>query len=547
MIAWSLLPTRFEDGRHEAIEQGLRANGYDVRHGGSAAIRSDDVLVTWNSHGRTEALSAQFKAAGARHIVCEEAYFRRVNGEKHIALALWGHNGSGTWKPGGPGRFARFGIDPAPWRRDGDHVLVCGQRGFGYNAMAMPNAWPDDVHDRLRQATKRPIWFRPHPKRRRKMPTAAYDRVLNHEEPLVDHLRGAWAVVVWSSNAATVALRHGVRPSTKHRISWPRARPRRGWPGWSDRSGAIRRGGGPSRISPGRNGRSPRSARAKRRGTCCVKIKILCASPNRRARHVGEAMAAGLRRHGSRPGLTRRWSGAVTGDLLIAYGWSNQPAFEAYRRAGGNFVCIDLGFWHRKPAGRQLEGHHKVSVNGRHPVDMIGRGFPSSRFEALRIAVAPWTCEGEHILVARTSARAAIELGLDPQAWEREVIERLRPYTDRPIIYRPKPTPTWRDPPPIEGAGFSAPDEKLGVVLKRSWAVVTRHSNVAIDGLVMGVPCYAEAGVAREVSMKSPMDIERPRRDVDRNAFFADLAWCQWTPAEMRSGACWDFLKAHIP
>ena len=208
MIAWSLLPTRFEDGRHEAIEQGLRANGYDVRHGGPAAIRSDDVLVTWNSHGRAEALSAQFKAAGARHIVCEEAYFRRVNGEKHIALALWGHNGSGTWKPGGPGRFARFGIDPAPWRRDGDHVLVCGQRGFGYNAMA--NAWPDDVHDRLRQATKRPIWFRPHPKRRRKMPTAAYDRVLNHEEPLVDHLRGAWAVVVWSSNAATVALRHGV-------------------------------------------------------------------------------------------------------------------------------------------------------------------------------------------------------------------------------------------------------------------------------------------------------------------------------------------------
>ena len=59
MIAWSLLPTRFEDGRHEAIEQGLRANGYDVRHGGPAAIRSDDVLVTWNSHGRAEALSAQ--------------------------------------------------------------------------------------------------------------------------------------------------------------------------------------------------------------------------------------------------------------------------------------------------------------------------------------------------------------------------------------------------------------------------------------------------------------------------------------------------------
>ena len=190
--------------------------------------------------------------------------------------------------------------------------------------------------------------------------------------------------------------------------------------------------------------------------------------------------------------------------------------------------------------------HHKIVINARHPTAMIGKGFPGDRFEALNIEVRPWKKGGEHILVAGTSARTAIGDDEDPQAWERKAIKRIALHTERAIVYRPKPTPTWKNPPPLKGAAFSAPDEKLGAVLKRAWLVVTRHSNVSIDGLVMGVPCFCEQGVASKVSIPSLMDVERPDRGFDRMPFLHDLAYCQWTPGEMRRGSCWAWLRTQL-
>lgn len=212
MIAYSLLPDRFEDGRHLAIEAGLAAVGYKVVRQDVSVPRigPDDVCVTWNAYGTSGAIADKAKAQGGRAIVCEEAYLREIGGEKYFAVAINGHNGSGTWKHGGPERWASWDTTISPWRKTGEHVLVCGQRGFGYNAMAMPNDWPDRVLARLRETTDRPIWFRAHPKRRAVMPSAEYDRVLDWSEPLEAHLANCWAVVVWGSGCATHALLGGV-------------------------------------------------------------------------------------------------------------------------------------------------------------------------------------------------------------------------------------------------------------------------------------------------------------------------------------------------
>ncbi len=207
--AHSLLPARFADGRHEAIEAGAAAAGFRVRNGAGAPMPGD-VLLTWNFYGSRADTARGFQAAGAHAIVCEEAYIREVAGEHYFAMALGGHNGAGRWRVGAPERWAGWGIAMRPWRRDGAHVLVCGQRGFGYNDMAMPDAWPDEVYGRLRRVTERPLWFRPHPKRRRRETRAPYDRVLDYAEPLAAHLAEAWAVVVYSSNCATEALIAGV-------------------------------------------------------------------------------------------------------------------------------------------------------------------------------------------------------------------------------------------------------------------------------------------------------------------------------------------------
>ena len=202
--AFSILPDRFADGRHSAIETGLKACGYTITRGAGPG-GPDDVLVTWTVHrGFKEGAARKFEAAGGRVIVCEEAYFRRVLGEKHFALALHDHNGAGHWPEGGPGRWHGFGIELKPWRRDGHHILVREQRQIGSSAMASPPGWHDMMAKRLRGAIDCPVVIRWHPKSRAEPGKA-------QEQPtLKEALKDCWAVVTWASAIAGHALVAGV-------------------------------------------------------------------------------------------------------------------------------------------------------------------------------------------------------------------------------------------------------------------------------------------------------------------------------------------------
>lgn len=210
MRAFSLLPSRFEDKRHESFKTGIRKLGFDIVDWGTREPERCDLVLGWNAYGPTYDRMRQAQERGARSLVFEEAYVRRIQGEKYFACALDGHNGYGNWRIGGSERLDSWSLKFKPFRIKGTHILVCGQRGFGYNEMAMPNDWPDTMYTRLRDVTDRPLWFRPHPKRRATMPKKPYDRILDFNVPLENHLSDAWACVVWTSNSATVALQEGV-------------------------------------------------------------------------------------------------------------------------------------------------------------------------------------------------------------------------------------------------------------------------------------------------------------------------------------------------
>lgn len=200
--AWNILPDRFADQRHELIANGLRRKGYRVEKVAVGAEprpqSSDDVLVTWTVHrGLKEQMARRFEAAGGRVIVCEEAYFRRAQGgQKHFALSLHDHNGAGI-TPMGSGRWAQMGIEVAPWRTPGEHLVVREQRGIGSSEMGSPPGWHQHAATKLRAAGFRVI-ERAHPK---------YRQV---EEPLDWVLANACAVVTWASSIAGKALVLGV-------------------------------------------------------------------------------------------------------------------------------------------------------------------------------------------------------------------------------------------------------------------------------------------------------------------------------------------------
>lgn len=274
-------------------------------------------------------------------------------------------------------------------------------------------------------------------------------------------------------------------------------------------------------------------------------MKVACHRDpqSRRSTHIAECMAAGVRACGHTARVVDGFS-EVRGDICIAYGWGHPSLFDAYRSAGGHFVYVDLGWWDRKPLPSLLDGFHKVVVDGREPGPYFRGNFATDRFARQGLTAAPWRPSGSHVLVAGLSAKSAGTRGLAPLEWEMATLEILRRVTQRPLIFRPKPS--WSGAKPIPGTIYSPPEQPLKAVLKDCWMAVTLHSNVAVDALLAGIPVNVAEGVARDFS--TPLvQIETPRRPDGREQLMADIAYAQWSTAEMRSGACFRHLLERTP
>lgn len=265
---------------------------------------------------------------------------------------------------------------------------------------------------------------------------------------------------------------------------------------------------------------------------------------NSRSQHVGRMMAQGIRAAGDDVAVKSDGEYSEPAhDVAVFYGYEkNMPQImEDYQQAGKKAIYIDLGWWGRK-SGSRFEGYHKFAVNDRHPTAYFqDRKHDDSRVRHFGLAPQSWRGGGGHVLVAGMSDKAAASLDIAPEEWERWAIAEIRKYTDRRIIYRPKPS--WLAAKPIEGVGFSHQKEPLSKALGGCHAVVTHHSNVAVDGLVAGVPAFCWDGVAKPMALHDLRQIEKPLRPAGRKQWLADIAYCQWKGEEMQNGAAWRYLR----
>lgn len=257
-----------------------------------------------------------------------------------------------------------------------------------------------------------------------------------------------------------------------------------------------------------------------------------------RAGNIARSMQAGFRRHGIVACIEPLWDGRVKGDLVIAYGWAHQPVFAAYEAAGGQYAYWDLGYWNRRPdksKGGAREGHHRLAVNSWDTADTMLIGCPDDRWRQAGIQLAPRRELAGAVLVAGMSPKAAGTHGFGPGQWERATLDELARIGAGEVIYRPKDKHVFEREP-------------LGPVLERSRVVITHHSNVALDAIIAGVPCIARRGVGRLLTSYDLADVpalgwpDLPSDDA-RLAFVRDVAYAQWSPAEMRSGVVWDHMK----
>lgn len=197
--------------RRQAFELGLKRAGYEVLLRQPERGRAGDAMLIWNRYGHVHEIAARFEAEGGTVVVAENGYLgaggtspkfdvhpKGPQAVSYYALSADFHNGRGRWKSGGPERLNALGVELAPWRTEGEHILVCPNRSFGVGEQVMHPDWAERCAARLRKNTKRPVRVRGHP---------------GNDEPkraLAEDLKGAWAVVVWSSSVAVHALAAGI-------------------------------------------------------------------------------------------------------------------------------------------------------------------------------------------------------------------------------------------------------------------------------------------------------------------------------------------------
>lgn len=276
-----------------------------------------------------------------------------------------------------------------------------------------------------------------------------------------------------------------------------------------------------------------------------IEVDVIQVPGNGRSSAICAAMVQGIFSCGDTPTLmAEHFYTRPRAPVAVFYGLRGnlRKAFKDYcEHPELTAVYIDLGYWGRLQGGRR-SGYHKVAINSRHPTDYFQKfHHPKIRLEALNLKFHSWQRDGKHILLAGMGDKAAAVEGFSTEEWELQAIAEIRKHTDRPIIYRPKPS--FRMARPLPGADYSPPSQPLEAVLQGCHAVVTHHSNVAVDGLLSGVSALCWKGVAKPLSQQDFSLLEQPFYPDNHRRWAADISFTQWTPFEMSTGLPWRHLK----
>lgn len=234
-------------------------------------------------------------------------------------------------------------------------------------------------------------------------------------------------------------------------------------------------------------------------------------------------------------------------DLACLVGVKTRDWFRLYRNAGIPVAMFDKGYV-RQRLTTSLR-FWRVAVNGVQPLRYVAEAkHDAKRWRKLGLAAKEWKTDGAAILIAGGSAKAMRWSGIeDATGWASDLVRHIRSMTDRPIIYRPKPT--WMSAPPVDGASFShgkIERHMLPVRMRQSRVMIVHSSNACFDAVLEGLPVIVLGeAAARPISSTSIKDLERPRmaEHRERQQWLANLAHCQFTLGEFAEGMGWRQIR----
>lgn len=213
---------------------------------------------------------------------------------------------------------------------------------------------------------------------------------------------------------------------------------------------------------------------------------------------------------------------APDGDWLMTWGAGHPAHAAAIARHRGPWGAWDIGYFG--------EGFYRVGVNRWHPTAL--------QIDRTRSDEGRWAQHGIGLREDADPAGPILLIGMGPKSklflglhdWEARTLKSLRlRYPDRRIRFRPKPGRPFR----AMGCEISM-ELEIEDALRGASLVVCRHSNVAIDACIAGIPAECEDGAAAWLQ-------GRPFEVATRIDFLQRVACWQWRPSE--AVQAWKFIE----
>ncbi|OFX02444.1 MAG: hypothetical protein A3E78_11000 [Alphaproteobacteria bacterium RIFCSPHIGHO2_12_FULL_63_12] len=242
-------------------------------------------------------------------------------------------------------------------------------------------------------------------------------------------------------------------------------------------------------------------------------------------------------------------------DVDVACCWgiigNSSEIVSAYLTAGKRVLMFDKALIRR--LGNERQGHFRVGIDGPSPIKYLMRTQKSwERWESHRIEMKPRQMLEKRgtIVFCGSSQKYCDFYGLgDANDYAEGLFNQVRDKLCKAdLIYRPKPS--WPGFRQIQGTKHSGPTQNLLQLLKSAHVLITHGSAAAIEAIVSGVPaitlgpCAAHpvAGHSIAENIMDPFFVS----DEARWQWACQLAWCQFTADELRSGEAWQFLKGEL-
>lgn len=245
-------------------------------------------------------------------------------------------------------------------------------------------------------------------------------------------------------------------------------------------------------------------------------------------------------------------------DVDVACIWGvKRPSsrfMKEHKAAGIGTLMFDKGFSRRPPDRRD---RYRVSANAFQPTAYMQKWkMPGDRFRKTGVQFNSMKTEllaSDHILIVGSSQKAHAWFPhvqpTDAMQYYRTLVRNLRQFTDRKIIWRPKPS--WRAAEPIEGTTFSTKPRTLGDELHFAAAAIVTASGASFETLADGTPTYVMPGfenIADGIAGISLKDIDSPM-EIDNDArwqWCSNVAYTEWTIEELKEGQWLELLAGEL-